>query len=225
MSSNPSFRDERERSTVSRYQALSDSASDSIAVYCCDATGVITYYSSSAAELWGRKPAIGDTDQRFCGSHMLYRVDGSYMPHDQCPMAEVLAGKVTGVFDAEVQIERPDGSRIIAIVNIAPLIDENGVIVGAVNSFYEDPKRRAVNVAREKLLPVAASPTGTCSGVADASGTGGAGGRTFLVDPVHIPLKKSRVTPAHLRRSPAISCELFKAARARPPLACRLSVC
>ena len=107
MSSNPSFWNERDRSPVSRYQTLADSASDFIAVYCCDATGLITYYSDSAAVLWGRKPAIGDTDQRFCGSHMLHRVDGSFMPHDQCPMAEVLAGKVPGIFDSEVQIERP----------------------------------------------------------------------------------------------------------------------
>ena len=84
---------------------------------------------------------------------MLYRVDGSFMPHDQCPMADVLAGKFAGIYDAEVQIERPDGSRIIAIVNVAPLIDDNGAIVGAANSFYEDPKRKAVNVSREKLLP------------------------------------------------------------------------
>ena len=153
MNSYPKSRDERERSTVSRYQALSESASDSLAVYICDATGVITYYSSLAAELWGRKPFIGETDQRFCGSHMLYRMDGSFMPHDQCPMADVLAGKFAGIYDAEVQIERPDGSRIIAIVNVAPLIDDNGVIVGAANSFYEDPKRKAVNLSREKLLP------------------------------------------------------------------------
>ena len=152
MSSDPIFRDERERSTVSRYQTLSDSASDTTAVYCCDSTGVITYYSSQAAELWGRKPAIGDTDQRFCGSHMLYRADGSFMPHDQCPMAEVLAGKIAGVFDAEVQIERPDGSRIFAIVNIAPLIDDAGAIVGAVNSFCEDPLRKHIHGARDKLL-------------------------------------------------------------------------
>ena len=77
-------------------------------------------------------------------------MDGSYLPHDQCPMAEVLAGKVGGVFDAEVQIERPDGSRIIALVNIAPLIDDKGAIVGAVNSFCESPLFKHVNGAPEK---------------------------------------------------------------------------
>jgi len=142
MSSDSSFLDERERSTVSRYQSLVDSDSDSVGVYSCDATGVITYFNNHAAKLWGRKPAIGDTDQRFCGSHMLYRIDGNPLPHDQCPMADVLAGKVPGIFDAEVQVERPDGSRVVVIVNVAPLIDDKGVIVGAINSFCENPRRK-----------------------------------------------------------------------------------
>jgi PAS domain-containing protein len=140
MPSKPLFREQRERSSDSRYQALI--ASEDTAVYTCDAGGVITYYNNQAADLWGRRPEIGDTDQRFCGSHVLYRVDGSYMPHDQCPMADVLAGKVTGIYDAEVHIERPDSSRVVVIVNIAPLVDDNGVIVGAVNSFCENPLRK-----------------------------------------------------------------------------------
>ena len=123
-----------------RYQALLDS--DSTGVYTCDAAGTITYFNQQAVDLWGRTPALGDTDERFCGSHMLYRVDGSFLPHDQCPMADVLAGKASGIFDAEVHVERPDGSRVIVIVNIAPLIDDNGVVVGAVNSFCENPLRK-----------------------------------------------------------------------------------
>jgi PAS domain-containing protein len=34
--------------------------------------GVVIWYNRRAAELWGRKPA-GDTDERFCGAHTLYR--------------------------------------------------------------------------------------------------------------------------------------------------------
>jgi PAS domain-containing protein len=140
MSANPLFQQNLEQSPSSRYQSLRDS--DSTGVYCCDATGMITYFNQQAADLWGRKPALGDTDERFCGSHMLYRVDGSFLPHDQCPMADVLAGKVPGIYDAEVHIERPDGSRVIVIVNIAPLIDDKGAVVGAVNSFCENPLRK-----------------------------------------------------------------------------------
>ena len=111
------------------------------AIYFCDALGAITYYNNLAAELWGRRPALNETDERFCGSHMLYRADGSYLPHDQCPMADVLAGKVPGIYDAEVHIKRPDGSRAVVVVNIALLIDDHGAIVEAVNSFHEKPLR------------------------------------------------------------------------------------
>ena len=140
MSTKPIFPETREQVPNSRYQDLIDS--ESTGVYTCDASGVITYYNKQAAELWGRTPEIGDTDEKFCGSHMMYRVDGSYLPHDQCPMADVLTGKVPGVFDGEVHVQRPDGTRIVVIVNIAPLVDDDGVIVGAVNSFSENPLRK-----------------------------------------------------------------------------------
>jgi len=124
----------------SRDQSRLDS--DSTGVYTCDVAGVITYYNKQAAELWGRSPEIGETFEEFCGPHMLYRVDGSYLPHDQCPMADVLTGKVLGVFDGEVHVLRPDGSRVVVVVNISPLIADDGTIVGAVNSFYENPLRK-----------------------------------------------------------------------------------
>ena len=56
-------------------------------------------------------------------------------------MAVVLAGKAKGIYDAEAHIPRCDGTRIVVVVNIAPLIDDNGVIVGAVQSFRENPLR------------------------------------------------------------------------------------
>ena len=73
---------------------------------------------------------------------MLYRSDGSFLPHEHCPMADVLSGKFSGVYDAEVHIKRPDGSRVIVVVNIAPMVDDSGEIVGAVNSFYDVNDRK-----------------------------------------------------------------------------------
>jgi hypothetical protein len=86
-----------------------------------DASGVIQEFNRCAAELWGRLPTLGDTDERFCGSHKLFRPDGTFMPHEQCPMAQVVSGQTLAVHDAEVVIERPDSSRITVIVNIRPL--------------------------------------------------------------------------------------------------------
>jgi PAS domain-containing protein len=38
------------------------------AVYVCSADGVVVRYNRKAAELWGRSPRPGDTNERFCGS-------------------------------------------------------------------------------------------------------------------------------------------------------------
>src|SRR6478672_6810750 len=54
------------RENKDRYRTLFDLAP--VAVYSCDVSGVIRDYNNRAAELWGRKPELGDTDEQFCGS-------------------------------------------------------------------------------------------------------------------------------------------------------------
>lgn len=137
--------EEVSRENQERYRTLFNLAP--VAVYSCDVSGVIREYNNRAAELWGRKPKWGDTDERFCGSFKMYRPDGSFMPHEQCPMGDVLTGKIPGTHDAEVHIERPDGSRIIVIVNIAPLKDDRGEITGAINCFYDVTERKRAEEA------------------------------------------------------------------------------
>lgn len=114
-------------------------------VYACDVDGVITEFNRRAAEIWGREPRIGDTDQRFCGAHRLFRADGSLLPHEATPMAEALKTG-SSVRDVEVVIERPDGSRVWASVNIDALHDERGVIVGALNCFQDISERKQAEI-------------------------------------------------------------------------------
>jgi PAS domain len=120
---------------------------DPVAIYSCDASGVIQQFNRRAVELWGREPAPGDTNERFCGSFKLFRPDGSFMPHEQCPMAGVVAGKIPAAHDAEVVIERPDGSRVTVVVNICPLKTERGEITGAINCFYDITQRKQAEEA------------------------------------------------------------------------------
>ncbi|HEY0067888.1 MAG TPA: PAS domain S-box protein [Flavisolibacter sp.] len=106
-----------------------------VAVYVCDASGRITNYNKKAVELWGRTPRKDDDEERFCGAFKLYYPDGRYMPHSETPVAACLKNGQP-YKDEEVIIERPDLSRIVVRVNIAPIKDEQGTVLGMVNSFY-----------------------------------------------------------------------------------------
>ena len=121
-----------------------------VAVYSCDVSGVIQEFNHRAAELWGRTPAFGDTDERFCGSFKLFRPDGSFMPHEQCPMAQVVSGKIPEACDVEVLIERPDGTRVTVIANIRPLKNQRGEIIGAINCFYDISQRKHAEEALQR---------------------------------------------------------------------------
>jgi PAS domain S-box-containing protein len=123
------------RASEARYRTLFELGP--MAVYCCDASGVIQEYNHRAAELWGCQPALGDTDQKFCGSLKLLRPDGTCMPHDQSPVADVLRGARASVCDAEVVIQRPDGTQVTVIVNIRPQKNASGEITGVINCFYD----------------------------------------------------------------------------------------
>jgi len=117
-----------------------------VAVYVCETPGgAIRFYNRRAAELWGRAPKLGDTAERFCGSLRLYRADGRPLPHDETPMAEALRDGAPR--SGEVVIERPDGSRVAVRVDIAPLRDAAGRVVGALNAFQDVGDRKAAEIA------------------------------------------------------------------------------
>lgn len=124
--------------------ALDQSVFDALpaAVYVCAADGTIDRFNSRAAELWGRRPKAGDTDERFCGAFRLYWSDGTLLPHAETPMARALrtGESTTG---GEVVIEQPDGRRVTVMVNIRALRDPAGRICGAINCFQDitDKKR------------------------------------------------------------------------------------
>ena len=111
------------------------------AIYICDRNGLVLRYNRRAAELWGRSPKLGDPNERFCGSYKMFRSDGSLLPHHECPMADVLRTGIS-VRQQEVHIERPDGLRGIALVDIEAIKDGDENIVGAVNCFQDITERR-----------------------------------------------------------------------------------
>jgi PAS domain S-box-containing protein len=124
------------------------------AVFTCDSEGLITYYNQRAVELWGRRPKLNDPEDRYCGSFRIYRPDGSFLPHHECPMAvAILTGRSTR--HEEIHILRPDGTTVLASVNIDPLLDESGRPIGAINVLEDITRRKqaedALRISEERL--------------------------------------------------------------------------
>jgi PAS domain S-box-containing protein len=143
------------RASEERYRILFELGP--VAVYSCDAAGMIQNFNARAAELWGRRPVLGETNARYCGSFKLFRPDGSAMRPADCPMAQVLKGKISEARDQEVIIERSDASRLSCVVNIRPLKNQHGKVTGAINCFYDITERKAVEEAQRRLEVLAAS--------------------------------------------------------------------
>jgi PAS domain S-box-containing protein len=115
-------------------------------MYMCDTDGVITYFNDRAEEIWGRVPDADDTEHRFCGAFRLRSPDGSPLAHPETPMADAVRTGAS-VRNREVIMERADGSQVRVSVNIDPLRDAEGTIVGAINVFTDVSALRETEAA------------------------------------------------------------------------------
>ncbi|WP_460076474.1 PAS domain-containing sensor histidine kinase [Pseudomonas sp. H2_C01] len=118
------------------------------AVYTTDADGRITFYNRAAVELSGRTPRLGD---QWCVTWKLFNTDGSFLPHDQCPMAVALKENrpIRGV---EAIAERPDGSRVPFTPFPTPLHDADGNLVGAINMLVDISERKQAENRQKTLI-------------------------------------------------------------------------
>ena len=121
------------------------------AVYTCDMAGRVTFFNEAAAELWGRRPLLGQ--DLWCGSWKIFTVDGAPLPHDQCPMAVALK-EGRSVRGEEIIVERPDGVRRRIRPHPEPLRDESGALVGALNMLVDVTEQRRLEEAQARLAAI-----------------------------------------------------------------------
>ncbi len=118
-----------------------------IPTFICDAHGTILQYNRRAVEIWGRTPKPGQTHEDFNGGRRIFELDGT--PLTRSLLSEVLE---TGVpaRDVERLVRRDDGTHMIVSINIDPLRDAKGELVGAVNCFMDITERKRMNEALEQ---------------------------------------------------------------------------
>lgn len=142
-----------------------------VAIYACDAQGRILWFNERAAALWGRTPAIGSDDERYCGSYEFY-LDGRQITGEETPVATVLTSGIP-IRGVEARIVRPDGSSIWATVYIEPVVDQQGHIVGAITCFHDITERiHAGEIIRQQDQRLAATYDHAGIGIAEVSADG-----------------------------------------------------
>src|SRR5262249_7007382 len=97
----------------------------------------------------GRAPTIGSDE--WCASWKLYHPDGRPLPHDQSPMAIAL-NEGRAIRNAEVVMQRPEGTRVPFIPYPTPLRDSAGQIVGAINLLVDVSERKQAETQQRILL-------------------------------------------------------------------------
>ena len=118
-----------------------------VATFVCDAQGTILHYNCRAVEIWGREPKPGDTHEFFSAKSKYYEADGT--PTQTSLLSTVLATGLP-VRDIERRVERPDGSTIVVAVNIEPLCNARGELVGAVHCMVDVSDRGRMTAALEE---------------------------------------------------------------------------
>jgi len=148
-----------------------------IAAVICDAGGHILQYNRHAVAIWGRAPRRGEQHNAFVAGCRFLELDGEPLPYSM--LQQVL---VTGapVRDKELIVERWDGSRATLWLNIDPLKNDSGGVIGVVNCFLDITGRKAVEESlrasrralREEQQRIAATYEHAAIGISEVDADG-----------------------------------------------------
>jgi len=118
-------------------------------IYVTDADGVVIYFNPACIGFAGRTPIAGK--DRWCVTWKLYANEGAFLPHDQCPMAEAIRGR-RSIRGVTAVAERPDGARVAFMPFATPLLDDDGVLIGAVNLLLDITDQRQAAELRSQAV-------------------------------------------------------------------------
>jgi PAS domain S-box-containing protein len=103
-------------------------------IYVTDCDGWVRSFNRACIDFAGRTPVAGQ--DRWCVTWRLYDEKGTFLPHDQCPMA-IAIGEQEPNRGVVAVAERPDGSRVMFTPYPTPIHDAAGNMIGAVNMLID----------------------------------------------------------------------------------------
>jgi len=128
------------------YKQLIDSLYDG--VYFVDANRTITYWNRGAERITGYSAAM--LVGHGCADNLLMHTDqeGTQLCLHGCPLASTIKDGIPR--EAEIFLHHKDGHRVPVSIRIAPMHDESGNIIGAVEIFSDSSdKCKILNELRE----------------------------------------------------------------------------
>jgi diguanylate cyclase (GGDEF)-like protein/PAS domain S-box-containing protein len=122
------------------YKSLLDEISDG--VYFVNRDRVITYWNRSAVEISGYsgKETVGHS----CSENILAHIDekGAKLCIEGCPLAATMQDGLPR--SSHVYMKHKDGCRMPVYVRVKPIRDDNGDIVGGIETFSDDTSENAL---------------------------------------------------------------------------------
>ncbi|MGE5235033.1 MAG: diguanylate cyclase [Acidobacteriota bacterium] len=121
------------------FRSILDSFSDG--VYFVNRDRVITYWNRGAERITGypAETVMGT----HCSDDLLVHVDssGRQLCHGLCPVAATIDDRCPR--DSRLFLHHRDGHRVPVRVRVAPLLDPDGEVVGAIEVFHDDSETMA----------------------------------------------------------------------------------
>lgn len=118
-----------------------------VAVCICDLDGRMVQFNRRAVEIWGRAPKPGETHEQFTSQTKYFSAEGQRLSETR--ISKVLR---TGepVRNEEIVVERSDGSRVAVLIDIDPLRDAAGNMLGAITCFQDITERKLIHEALQQ---------------------------------------------------------------------------
>jgi diguanylate cyclase (GGDEF)-like protein/PAS domain S-box-containing protein len=129
------------------YKILLDNISDG--VYFVDVKRMITFWNKGAERITGFKAE--DVLGTCCADNILVHVDenGTHLCDGSCPL---LCSTETGcISNADVYLHHKNGQRVKVSINASPIVDNDGIIAGAIEIFRDFTSREIDNRVMDEL--------------------------------------------------------------------------